>query len=300
MMCRLALRAWHAEQLVSAIRAAVAVAAAALLIAIYATHTHAAAPSVKSTPPVDTNAWEVEQSDLCAVAIQQAEQRYHLPHGLLIAIAKAESGRPITSVTDIRAWPWTIDADGEGLFLDSKPAAVAWVGSQIARHHYVDVGCMQIDLEYHPKAFASLEQAFDPGTNADYAARLLLDLYHGEAEGSWDLAAGLYHSHTALLAAAYRDRVAMVGADIERGTLVGVPLYVRAIRQGTLRLPLSGGRVALIDVHRQPARRSRHPYTVCQIEQILGSYLNGNQRASVCAATVHNPAGLAQTDSGTR
>jgi hypothetical protein len=58
---------------------------------------------------------------------------------------------------------------------------------------------------------------------------------------------------------------------------------VRAIRQGTLRLPLGGGRVALINVHRQPARRSRHPFTTCQIVQILGSYLNRARRSEACA-----------------
>ena len=31
----------------------------------------------------------------------------------------------------------------------------------------VDVGCMQINLQSHPHAFASLEDAFDPGSNAD-------------------------------------------------------------------------------------------------------------------------------------
>ncbi len=260
----------------------------------------AEAPSVSKTISADTSAWLVEQSEFCAVAAQQAEQRYHLPHGLLIAIAKAESGRPINSLADVRPWPWTIDADGTGLFLESKPAAVAWVTTQIGRHSFVDVGCMQVDLEYHPRAFASLEQAFDPVMNTDYAARLLLRLYLGEAGGSWDLTVGLYHSHTSLLAAMYRDRVAMIGTDIERGTLAGVPLYMRAIRQGTLRLPLSGGRTASINVHRQPALRARHPYTVCQIERILGPYLNGARLASACPAAVPKPTSLARTESDAR
>jgi hypothetical protein len=76
----------------------------------------------------------------------------------------------------------------------------------------------------------------------------------------------------------------MIGADVLHGTLKGVPLYVRAIRLGTLRLPLAGGKTAEINVHRQPARTSRHPFTACQIEQILGPYLNGAQRGKACAA----------------
>ncbi len=165
-----------------------------------------------------------------------------------------------------------------GLFVDSKAAAIAWMKSQAANHNFVDVGCMQVDLYYHPHAFASLEEAFDPVANADYAARLLLELYRGEAGGSWDLAVGLYHSHTSLLAAEYRNRVAMVGADVLHGTLRSVPLYVRAIRQGTLRLQLANGKVTVLNVHRQPARRSPHPYTACQVEQILGPYLAGPRR----------------------
>jgi hypothetical protein len=102
--------------------------------------------------------------------------RYHLPPGLLLSIARAESGRPITSLTDIRPWPWTIDADGNGLFLDSKTAAIAWLQQQELHHSFVDVGCMQVDLHFHPDAFTSLEEAFDPAANVDYAARFLIDL----------------------------------------------------------------------------------------------------------------------------
>ena len=263
---------------------AVITAAAALvwLLVVGAGLADAEPPAAPATDQVTASVWAAQQSDLCVVALRQAEQRYHLPPALLVSIARAESGRPITSLTDIRPWPWTIDADGSGLFLDSKAAAIAWLRQQALHHRFVDVGCMQVDLHYHPDAFISLEEALDPVANADYAARLLLDLYRGEAGGSWDIAVGLFHSHTSLLAAEYRDRVALIGADVLHGTLKGVPLYVRAVRQGTLRLPLGGGKVALINVHRQPARRSRHPFTTCQIEQILGPYLNGARRSANC------------------
>jgi hypothetical protein len=243
---------------------------------------YAEVPPAPDVPQIAEPTWVAQQSELCAMALRQAEQRYHLPPGLLVSIAMAESGRPITSFTDIRPWPWTIDADGTGLFLDSKAAAIAWMLTQAPHHRYVDVGCMQIDLRYHPNAFTSIGDAFDPAVNADYAARLLIGLYDGEAGGNWDIAVGLYHSHTSLLAAEYRDHVALIGADVLHGVLKGVPLYVRAIRQGTLRLLLGGGKVALINVHRQPARRSRHAFTTCQIEQILGSYLNNPRRSEAC------------------
>jgi hypothetical protein len=192
-------------------------------------------------------------------------------------------------MNDIRPWPWTIDADGMGLFLDSKAAAVAWVVQQTSRHRYIDVGCMQVDLAMHPKAFASLEQAFDPMANADYAARYLSALYR-EAGGNWDVAVGLYHSHSPSLAAAYRDRVALAGARILHGVLEPVPLYVRAIRQGTLRVPLSSGGSTPINVNRQPALRARHRFSSCQIAQILGPYLSGGGSRSRCLQSARSPA----------
>ena len=243
-------------------------------------------PPLPGTEPEAATAWALQQSELCNAAVRQAEQRFHLPPALLLSLAKVESGRPIASATDIRPWPWTIDADGTGVFVDSKAAAIAWMEALSVGHNFLDVGCMQVNLRYHPKAFSSLQEAFDPVVNVNYAARLLTDLYHGEAAGNWDVAVGLYHSHTALLAAEYRDRVALMGADLLHGTLKGVPLYVRAMRAGTLRLPLSGGRVVSLNVHRQPASRSRHPYSACQIERILGPYLNGGMRTSPCLAAV--------------
>jgi len=232
--------------------------------------------------------WPVQQSVLCDAAIRTAESEYHLPPGLLGLIAKAESGRPITSMNDIRPWPWTINADGEGLFLDSKAAAVAWVAQQQSRRRFIDVGCMQVDLPMHPRAFASLEEAFDPGANARYAARYLSGLYRDEAGRNWDVAVGLYHSHTMSLAAAYRDRVAMQGDRILRGVLEPVPLYVRAIRQGTLRVPLGSGRSTPINVNRQPAGRAHRRMSSCQIAQVMGSYLNGSG-SSRCAQSRQSP-----------
>ena len=239
----------------------------------------AAAVEADPIPPIE---WTQQQSALCGAAIHAAEQHHGLPSGLLDAIAKAESGRPVAAMDDIRAWPWTIDADGAGLFLDSKEAAVAWVTQQSARHRYIDVGCLQVDLAMHPRAFASLEEAFDPTANADYAARYLSDLYRGEAQRNWNIAVGLYHSHTPGLAADYRDRVAMTGARILHGVLEPVPLYLRAYRQGTLRLPLGNGRSTPIDVNRQPAARGHHRMSSCEIARLLGPYLSGAAGGSRC------------------
>ena len=214
--------------------------------------------------------WPTLQSSLCETAIAVAEKKYDLPKGLLGSIAKVESGRPITGLGDIRAWPWTIDADGQGLFLDSKAAAVAWVTQAQAtgQHHFIDVGCMQVDLPLHPGAFHSLEEAFDPAANTDYAARYLRSL-QVEAHGDWNVAVGLYHSHTPDLAADYRNRVAAVGAGILTGIGGPEPLYQRAIRQGTLHFALAGGGILVLHLNRQPRSRPQKAMSRCQIAAVL-------------------------------
>jgi hypothetical protein len=142
----------------------------------------------------------------CEAAITAAQERAELPAGLLSAVALVESGRPDPRTGTIRPWPWTINVAGLGYFFLTKAAAVAAVRSlQELGIQSIDVGCLQVNLMYHPAAFASLEQAFDPSSNARYAAHFLNALY--ERSGSWAQAAGDYHSQTPALGAAYRARV---------------------------------------------------------------------------------------------
>jgi prepilin-type processing-associated H-X9-DG protein len=66
----------------------------------------------------------------------------------------------------------------------------------------IDVGCMQVNLMYHPRACRTLAQAFDPRANALYAGQFLNALY---ADGhDWSRAIALYHSDTPALGEAYR------------------------------------------------------------------------------------------------
>ena len=222
--------------------------------------------------------WLASQSALCTAAITAAEKAYNLPANLLGSIAKAESGRPTIGMGDVRAWPWTIDADGQGLFLDSKAAAVAWAQQGLVRGvRFMDIGCMQVDWQLHPGAFHSLDEAFDPTANAMYAARYLRAL-HDEAHGDWNVAVGWYHSHTEDLAADYRNRVASVGAGILSGIGGPEPLFRRAIRQGTLRLALASGGVLLINVPRQPRARPGHGMSRCQLAAALKPLLAAGVR----------------------
>ncbi len=234
-------------------------------------------------PTVATSAgWNAAQATQCSTAIAAAEARHGLPPGLLGAIARTESGRPIASFGDVRAWPWSIDADGQGLFFDSKDAAVAWARQGLARGvKLMDVGCMQVNLQMHPEAFRSIEDAFDPQANAEFAARYLRQL-QAEAGGDWNVAVGLYHSHTPELAAAYRDRVAQVGAGIVTGVGAPEPLYMRAIRQGTLHLALAGGGMLVINLNRQPRAPRTPRASPCQVAAVVGPLLAAPARVRGC------------------
>ena len=226
--------------------------------------------------------WTQRQSAECSAAIAAAEQRHGTLPGLLSASARAESGRPVPPLPGLQPWPWAVNADGGAYYFDSKASAVAWVRAALDRGvRQVDVGCMQINLQSHPRAFTGLEDAFDPASNADYAARFLLQLQR-DAGGNWYSATGWYHSRTPLLAGDYRERVAAIAAGRIPSAGLGVPLYMRAIRQGTLRITLAGGGVMKINLARQPSARPRRRMTACEVATVLGPYMAANARAS-CA-----------------
>ena len=149
----------------------------------------------------------LDDSALCQVAVSASEQAGHLPARMLGAIALVESGRADPGTGAAVPWPWTINVAGAGYVFASKDEAIAAVRTaQLAGARSIDVGCMQVNLLYHPKAFASLEEAFDPTANARYATSFLQQL-RVQTKG-WGAAVAAYHSLTPELGAAYSQRVA--------------------------------------------------------------------------------------------
>jgi len=145
--------------------------------------------------------------DACARATAAIEREMALPPRLLHSISLAGSGRWDKERRAGRAWPWTINAEGNGQYFPTKAEAIAAVRALQARGvRSIDVGCMQVNLFHHPAAFASLEVAFDPVANARYAARFLTEL-RGQT-GSWPRAIAHYHSARPERGGPYWQRVA--------------------------------------------------------------------------------------------
>ena len=147
-----------------------------------------------------------EFRQLCQRATQTAEASRALPSNLLTAISYAEAGKWDPEKQAIIAWPWTVTSGGRGRFFPNKQSAVEHVRSlQDKGVSNIDVGCLQVNLHYHPDAFANLEAAFDPTTNALYAAQFLKRLHRDNK--SWAEAIRRYHSATPSRGEPYRARV---------------------------------------------------------------------------------------------
>lgn len=167
--------------------------------------------------------------DLCLPAIAAAERAANLPQHLLRSIAFVESGRVDPATGRAVPWPWTINVGGTGYFYEGKEEAIAAVQAFQARGvRSIDVGCAQVNLMHHASAFSSLDGAFDPGTNAAYAARFLTDLHR--ATGSWPMAAAGYHSRTGDIGIAYARKVMEIWPGSARyGSLPSATLQTTAL-----------------------------------------------------------------------
>ncbi len=237
----------------------------------------AAALPLRAGPPIATGT--IAPGSVCRPALVAAEARHGIPNGLLQAIGVVESGRRDAATGERQPWPWTINAEGEPHIFDTKEQAVAWVRQAQGRGmQSIDIGCAQVNLMHHPDAFTSLEQAFDPTANADYAARFLHQLHDTTAGGNWMTAVGYYHSQTPELAAVYRQQVQAVAAS---GTASGAP----SIRPGPAAVTAASG----------------EPHTLARAESgrllaapsgTIGRALDAYRAAPIQLATTLNPVPL--------
>ena len=141
----------------------------------------------------------------CTTLARLAESAHGLPDGILQSISSVEASR-IQPDGTYKAWPWTLNDAGKGLFFDSANEVLTYLEAHMSHpDKSIDVGCMQINTKWHGAYFETFEEMLDPKSNIAYAAVFLSDLYH--AHGTWEDAIRHYHSNTASRNGPYLERV---------------------------------------------------------------------------------------------
>ena len=178
--------------------------------------------------PLPTEAQEQYTPDealLCLNATIAAEEEYEIQPNLLTTIANVESGQWNERLQQRLSWPWTVNVNGKGHYFKTKAEAVAavknWQKSGVTS---MDVGCMQVNMRFHGKEFASIEDAFDPQKNVNYAARFLKKRY--ALRKNWMQAATDYHSRKARKARAYKRKLLAAQGKTEEARTKFAAQYV--------------------------------------------------------------------------
>ena len=188
----------------------------------------------------------IEGAKQCTRYFPTEEQNQAIPVHLLAAISTTETGRYHAGLGMALPWPWTINVEGKGYYYGSKAEAIAATQKFLRDgKRSIDVGCMQVNLKHHPKAFGNLNEAFDPATNVAYAARFLKSNYN--EMGNWIQAAASYHSRTSHLGRSYLVRVEKnwtsivnkVRAARGEGQLVSAAPAMRAVAVASASAPVT-------------------------------------------------------------
>ena len=204
-------------------------------------------------PWVGTASFAAEGEDAlaCDRAAAVAAQQTNVPQTVLQAVARVESGRTLGGA--FAPWPWSVNIDGRAHYFASAELAVSETANLFdLGAPSADIGCFQLNTRWHGHAFASLDQMFDPGQNALYAAEYLRDLY--AQYGNWGDAVGAYHSKDATLAQAYLTRVQeMLETRVAAQMIPQAPPETRANQFPLLQAGKGAGRGSLVPVHNAAA-----------------------------------------------
>jgi hypothetical protein len=161
-------------------------------------------------PQKKNNTEHIPPHFTCQMIADQIEKDQGFPPQLLSAISLTETGGSRSIIPNqpkvFSTWPWTINVEGKGYTFKSKQEVINQVRQfQAMGKRSIDVGCMQVNLKFHPDAFDSLEEAFDPVVNVLYGASFIKNL--SDRHGSWMKAVEYYHSGTPAKYNIYRELV---------------------------------------------------------------------------------------------
>ena len=228
---------------------------------------------------------------LCESAAVEASRRSGVPVSVLKAISLTETGRKSDGA--FRPWPWTVNMEGTGHWFETLDEARAYVFKEFKRGaRSFDVGCFQINYKWHNQAFSSIDQMFDPLSNAMYAAKFLGELY--AETGDWTAAAGAYHSRTK----EYADRYSARFADLRQRFAAedGQPLPP-PMQGGSGDIPEIPDIVAMLnpaEVEVKPPRENNYP--LLKRDGTPKGSLGGAAGASLFAAALNRVEDTSATD----
>ena len=158
---------------------------------------------------------ELNEARKCINLYHKFEQQMKLPEDTLYAIGLHETSKIHSTLKTQIAWPWTVNFKGKSHYFNSKKEAKDFVKDKIrAGETNMDVGCMQVNLKHHPKAFSSTDQAFTPRYNIAYAANFLVKKYN--SLGSWGGAISHYHSSAPKKGARYKGKVLKIAKNMDK------------------------------------------------------------------------------------
>ena len=131
-----------------------------------------------------------KENFLKGTVFEDAGRAYDLNPLLLYAVTLAESGRSAGHGL-VACWPWTLRVPGRGIYADTRAQACARLHDAMRLHHdAIDVGLMQVSLEWHGFRVARPTDLLDPATNVTAAAAILaeaLESSPGDRELGWTL-----------------------------------------------------------------------------------------------------------------
>ncbi len=152
---------------------------------------------------LSTGSVRAREAQLCHDAAQRAAAQHGILFAVLWGIAQTETSRDREGV--VEPWPWTLNINAQGYWLNSRHSARKRAEASIATGQVsVDLGCFQINHHWYGQHFSSTDEMLDPDAGAAYFARFLKSLF--AERGNWSEAAGANHSRTPEHAARYRQR----------------------------------------------------------------------------------------------
>lgn len=158
--------------------------------------------------PAETQARD-NPANVCDQATRTIAKETNVPLDVLQTIARVDG-----TIRPLASWPWTIKLNGKGVWFDTENQARVYVFRHFRKGvRNFAIGCFQINYELHGQEFSSIEEMFDPISNARYVANYLTQLH--AKHGDWAKAARAYQSGPSKLGTGARIGFAKVDASLE-------------------------------------------------------------------------------------